>query len=48
MPEWPGQTKDTSGLRYMPVEHRGNQNSSPAEGEAIQKMVAEILGAGTT
>jgi uncharacterized protein len=37
-----------SGLRYMPVEHRGNQNSSPEEREAIQKMVAEILGAGTT
>jgi hypothetical protein len=37
-----------SGLRYMPVVHQGNQNSSPEEGEAIQKMVAEILGAGTT
>jgi predicted RecB family nuclease len=37
-----------SGLRYMPVEHRGNQNSSPEEGEAIGKMVAEILGSGTT
>jgi uncharacterized protein len=37
-----------SGLRFMPVAHRGNQNSSPQEGEAIQKMVAEILGAGTT
>jgi superfamily I DNA and/or RNA helicase len=30
------------------VEHRGNQNSSPEEGETIEKMVAEILGAKTT
>jgi uncharacterized protein len=37
-----------SGLRYLPVEHRGNQNSSPEEGEAIAKMVAEILAAKPT
>jgi uncharacterized protein len=37
-----------SGLRYLPVVHEGNQNSSPEEGEAIQRMVREILGAGTT
>ncbi len=37
-----------SGLRYVPVEHRGNQNSSPEEGEAIAKLVAEILAAKTT
>jgi superfamily I DNA and/or RNA helicase len=37
-----------SGLRYRPVEHRGNQNSSPEEGAAIEKMVADILGAKTT
>jgi predicted RecB family nuclease len=37
-----------SGLRYRPVEHRGNQNSSPEEGAAIEKMVADILGAETT
>jgi len=37
-----------SGLRYLPVEHKGNQNSSPEEGEAIAKMVAEILGSKTT
>jgi uncharacterized protein len=30
------------------VEHRGNQNSSPEEGAAIEKMVADILGAKTT
>jgi predicted RecB family nuclease len=37
-----------SGLRYVPVEHEGNQNSSPEEAEAIAKMVAEILGSSTT
>jgi predicted RecB family nuclease len=37
-----------SGLRYMPVEHRGNQNSSPEEGDVIQRMVAEILEVGAT
>jgi superfamily I DNA and/or RNA helicase len=35
-------------LRYVPVEHKGNQNSSPEEGEAIAKMVAQILAAQTT
>jgi AAA domain len=45
--ERPGHRR-ISGLRYMPVQHQGNQNSSPEEGEAIGKMVAEILGAGTT
>ena len=37
-----------SGLRYAPVEHEGNQNSSPEEAEAIGKLVAEILGSSTT
>jgi uncharacterized protein len=37
-----------SGLRYLPVDHQGNQNSSPEEGEAIKKMIAEILAAKTT
>ena len=37
-----------SGLRYLPVVHKGNQNSSPEEAEAIGKLVAEILGSGTT
>jgi predicted RecB family nuclease len=37
-----------SGLRYMPVAHRGNQNSSPEEAEAIAKLVVEILGSSTT
>jgi uncharacterized protein len=37
-----------SGLRYVPVVHQGNQNSSPEEADAIQKLVAEILVSGTT
>ena len=37
-----------SGLRFLPVVHQGNQNSSPEEAEAIGKLVAEILGSGTT
>jgi uncharacterized protein len=37
-----------SGLRYLPIEHTGNQNSSPEEGEAIEKLVAEILAANPT
>jgi hypothetical protein len=32
----------------LPVVHQGNQNSSAEEGEATQKMVAEILEAKTT
>jgi superfamily I DNA and/or RNA helicase len=47
-PERPGQTEKTSGLRFLPVVHQGNQNSSPEEAEAIAKLVAEILGSGTT
>jgi len=37
-----------SGLRFVPVEHRGNQNSSPEESETISKLVAEILSSATT
>jgi uncharacterized protein len=37
-----------SGLRYLPVVHQGNQNSSPEEAEAIGKLVADILGSATT
>ena len=37
-----------SGLRFLPVAHQGNQNSSPEEAEAIAKLVAEILGSSTT
>lgn len=37
-----------SGLRYVPVEHQGNQNSSPEEAEVIVKLVADILGSTTS
>jgi predicted RecB family nuclease len=37
-----------SGLRYVPVAHQGNQNSSPEEAEAIAQLVADILGSSTT
>jgi predicted RecB family nuclease len=37
-----------SGLRYVLVEHRGNQNSSPEEAEAIGQLMAEISGSSTT
>ncbi|MET4315545.1 TM0106 family RecB-like putative nuclease [Bradyrhizobium sp. RT4b] len=33
-----------AGLRYLAVQHEGNQNSSPEEAEAIKKLVDEILG----
>ena len=32
-----------SGLRYLPVEHDGNQNSSPEEAQALSTLVKEIL-----
>jgi uncharacterized protein len=37
-----------SGLRFVPVEHQGNQNSSPEEAEVISKLVADILGSATS
>jgi uncharacterized protein len=37
-----------AGLRYLPVEHEGNQNSSREEADIIRNLVAEILGGGTT
>ena len=37
-----------SGLRYIPVEHQGNQNSSPEEAEVISRLVADILGSATS
>jgi superfamily I DNA and/or RNA helicase len=37
-----------SGLRYLPVEHQGNQSSSPEEVHAIRDLVAEILDSKTT
>jgi uncharacterized protein len=37
-----------SGLRFVPVEHQGNQNSSPEEAEVISRLVADILGSATS
>lgn len=36
---WLGQ----SGLRYVPVEHEGNQNSSPEEVESIAQLIEGLL-----
>jgi uncharacterized protein len=32
-----------SGLRYLPIEHEGNQNCSPEEAEAISKLVRGVV-----
>jgi hypothetical protein len=37
-----------SGLRYLPVEHTGNQNASPEEADCIHDLVNEILGTKST
>jgi uncharacterized protein len=37
-----------TGLRYLPVEHEGNQSSSPEEADCIKQLVHEILDAGST
>jgi superfamily I DNA and/or RNA helicase len=37
-----------SGLRFVPVVHTGNQNSSPEETEVIRQAVADILGSATS
>jgi AAA domain/RNase_H superfamily len=37
-----------SGLRYLPVEHTGNQSSSREEAEAIRELVADIITTRTT
>lgn len=36
------------GLRYLPVEHSGNQNCSPEEAHAIANLVTEILKSNAT
>ncbi len=36
-----------SGLRFLPVAHRGNQNCSPEEAEVVEKLVENILSTGT-
>lgn len=37
-----------SGLRYLPIDHTGNQNSSPEEADAIAQLVTSILTTGST
>jgi predicted RecB family nuclease len=37
-----------SGLRWIPVEHSGNQNESPEEAATIATLVRSILDSGTT
>ncbi|MGY4169895.1 TM0106 family RecB-like putative nuclease [Bradyrhizobium sp. USDA 4529] len=37
-----------AGLRYLAVEHSGNQSSSREEADAVRDLVTEILGAGAT
>jgi uncharacterized protein len=37
-----------TGLRYLPVNHAGNQSSSPEEAATIRDLVAEILDSKTT
>jgi predicted RecB family nuclease len=32
-----------SGLRFLPIVHEGNQNSSPEEADAIKDLITEIL-----
>lgn len=36
-----------SGLRYLPVQHEGNQSSSPEEAVCVSELVPEILSANT-
>jgi uncharacterized protein len=37
-----------TGLRFLPVAHEGNQNSSPEEAAAIQRLVEETLASGAS
>ena len=37
-----------AGLRYLAVEHSGNQSSSREEADAVRDLMREVLGAGTT
>ena len=37
---------DGSGLFFVPVEHAGNQNTSPEEADAIEKIVKSLLARG--
>ncbi|WFU40070.1 TM0106 family RecB-like putative nuclease [Bradyrhizobium sp. CB82] len=37
-----------AGLRYLPIEHSGNQNSSREEADAVRELLTNILDSGTT
>jgi predicted RecB family nuclease len=37
-----------AGLRYLPIEHSGNQSSSQEEADAVRDLVTNILGSATT
>jgi predicted RecB family nuclease len=37
-----------TGLRYVSVDHQGNQSSSPEEADRVQQLVSGILGSNTT
>jgi uncharacterized protein len=37
-----------AGLRYVVVEHEGNQSSSPEEADVVRDLVGEILSSGST
>lgn len=37
-----------TGLRFVPVEHSGNQNCSPEEADIIANLVADVLARGAT
>jgi predicted RecB family nuclease len=37
-----------NGLRWLPVEHEGNQNDSPEEAAEVAALVGAVLGAGLT
>jgi superfamily I DNA and/or RNA helicase len=36
-----------AGLRYLPIEHTGNQSSSSEEADAIRDLVSDVLASGT-
>jgi uncharacterized protein len=39
---------DGTGLRFIPVQHSGNQNESPEEVESVAEIVQHLLTSGTT
>jgi uncharacterized protein len=37
-----------TGLRYVPVDHHGNQSASPEEVDVVERLVSRLLGGGVT